>query len=256
MGCGPACLAGRRGRRGRRVVRRRGEHGAVVADGGGQPILGGQRLLDAGGVPRAVVAGRPVGPEPVDEGQLVLPHGELGQRGLEHEHVPAAAELVVVEEPEPHRRRRWHGHGDHPPPAVGLGGRGRVGEERPPVVADDDGAVVAPEGLVERARVEGQGAGVVAPVGRHAGRRVAPEERGDGVVAGGGQLREQVAPRVGGVGEPVQAQGQWAVGRAVLEVGELHAVGRDGAGGVAGGVSFAHGGRVADGPPAAPASLL
>ena len=123
-------------------------------------------------------------------------------------------------------------------------------------MADDDGAVVAPEGLVEPARIEGQGAGVVAPVGRHACGRIAPQERGHGVVAGSGQLREQVAPRVGGVGEPVQAQGQGAVGGPVLEVGELQAAGRDRAGGGAGCVSIAHRRRVADGPPAARASLL
>ena len=47
------------------------------------------------------------------------------------------------------------------------------------------------------------------------------------MVAGCGEPGEQVAPGVGGVGEPVQAEGQGPVRGAFAEVGELDAVGGD-----------------------------
>ena len=75
--------------------------------------------------------------------------------------------------------------------------------------------------------VDAEHAGLVAAVGRHGGGRVAALERGDGPVAGVGQLGQQVPPRVGAVGEAVQAQGQRTL-VASGEVGEVHAVRRDG----------------------------
>jgi hypothetical protein len=52
-----------------------------------------------------------------------------------------------------------------------------VGGLRAPVVADDDGPVVAAESLVQGDGVLGQGAGLVAAVGWYAGGRVAAGER-------------------------------------------------------------------------------
>ena len=105
-------------------------------------------------------------------------------------------------------------------------GHGGVGGQGAPVVADDDGVVPAPERLVERAGVTGQGADLVAAVGGDGRGGVAPQERCDGVEAGSGQLWEQESPAMGGVGKAVEAQSQGPVGRALFEVGELHAVRR------------------------------
>ena len=70
-----------------------------------------------------------------------------------------------------------HRHGDDAPPAIRLVvGRG-VGGHRAPVVADDHRVAVAAERLVERAGVEAEHAGLVAPVGGHRGRRVAAHPR-------------------------------------------------------------------------------
>ena len=87
---------------------------------------------------------------------------------------------------------------------------------------------VAAERVVEGVDVAGQRADLVETVGRDGGGRVRPEERGHRVVAGLAQGGQEVAPRVGGVGEPVEAEGQRAVRRTGFEVGELDAVGFDG----------------------------
>ena len=96
-----------------------------------------------------------------------------------------------------------------------LVGHRAVGGQGAPVVPDQDGVVAAAEGLVQGVGVPHQGTHLVAPVGRERGRRVAPQERRHGVVAGRGQLGEQIAPGVRGVGEAVQAQGERPVGRPV-----------------------------------------
>ena len=84
-------------------------------------------------------------------------------------------------------------------------GHGGVGGQRPPVVADDDGIVGAPECRVERIGVTGQGADLVTAVGWDRGGGVAPQERRDGMESGRRQFREQESPRVGGVGKAVEA---------------------------------------------------
>ena len=104
-----------------------------------------------------------------------------------------------------------HGGGDHPAPAVGLVGHGGVGGDGAPVVADDDGVLAGAQGVVQCVGIPGQGANLVVAVGRNLGRAVAAEERGHGVVAGGGQLGQEVAPGVGRVGKPVETQGQGTV---------------------------------------------
>ena len=154
-------------------------------------------------------------------------HGVLGQRRLEEEHVPAPAELVEGEESVGHRGLGGDRGGDHPPPASGLEGGGAVGGEGAPVVADEHRVVGPAQGCVELAGVDGQGPGVVAAVGRDRGGRIPPHERGHGVEPGIGQAGQEIAPGMGGVGEAVQAQGQRAVARPVLEVGEVDAIGRD-----------------------------
>ena len=105
-------------------------------------------------------------------------------------------------------------------------GHGGIGGQRAPVVTDDDGVARAPERLVEQVGVTGQGADLVAAVGGNGGGGVAPQERRHGMEAGSGELGEQESPGMGGVGKAVEAQGQRPVGRALLEVGELHAVRR------------------------------
>ncbi len=95
-------------------------------------------------------------------------------------------------------------------------------------MTDEHGVAPAAESLVQGAGVESQGPGVVAAVLGDRGRGVPPEERGHGVEAGVGQTGQEMAPGVGGVGEAVEAQGQWTVVRARLEIGELGAVGPDG----------------------------
>ena len=73
----------------------------------------------------------------------------VGQRVLEEEHVPAAPELVVGEERRQRRRPAGHRGGDDPAPALGREGRGAVGGDGAPVVADDHGVAVAAERLVQ-----------------------------------------------------------------------------------------------------------
>ena len=222
-------LAGGLGRGSGRVFGRRGEHGPVVADGSRQVRLGSERLLHAGGVPRPVITRRPVGPQPVDERMVLHADGELGKGGLEDEDVPAAPELLVGEEPESHRASRRHGHGDHLGPAVWCMGGSRIGEQRPPVVPDDDRIISATERFVQGAGVEGEGPGVVAPIDGNRSGGVAAQKRGDRVVTGIGQPGEKVPPGVGGVREPVEAERQGSVLGAGGQVPELEAVGGDGA---------------------------
>ena len=97
----------------------------------------------------------------------------------------------------------------------GASGGGAVGGDRAPVVADEHGAAVAAERLV-------QGAGVARPAPPSgSGRRPAPRSGRSpaGTAPPPGSRRsasvgEEVPPGPGRVGEPVQAQRQRAVGRA------------------------------------------
>ena len=105
----------------------RGAHGAVVADGGDDVLGVADGLLDAGDVPGAVVAGRPVAPEVVDEGVVIEREGNLRHRGQEEEHVPTLLQLRVGEQRHADGRRRGDGGGDGAAPAVGLVGHRAVG---------------------------------------------------------------------------------------------------------------------------------
>jgi|GEM_PF-5340867 len=167
-------------------------------------------------------------------------HRQFGQRGLEYEHVPAAAELGVVEEAESEGGRRWDGQRHRPRPALRCVGDGRVRDQASPVVTDEYGVGSTPEHFVQGADIERQGACVVAPVVGHLGGRVTPQKRSDGVVAGVGQAGEEVPPGMGRVREPMQAQGQRAIDRARLETGEIEPVGDVGPGSCAGLRSSVH----------------
>ena len=68
---------------------------------------------------------------------------------------------------------------------------------------------------VQRVGIADDRTELVVAVGRQLGRCVATQEGGHGVEAGPGQLRQQVTPGVGRVGEPVEAQGQGPFGRAL-----------------------------------------
>ena len=104
----------------------------------------------------------------------------------------------------------------------GCQGRGRVGAVGSPVVADDDGLLVAAEGLVQGIGVETEHARLVAAVGCQRRRRVAALEGGDRPEAGVRERGEQVAEGVCRVGIAVQAQRERA--GSDLEVGEVDAV--------------------------------
>ena len=108
-------------------------------------------------------------------------------------------------------------------------GGSRIGEQRPPVVPDDDRIISATERFVQGAGVEGEGPGVVAPIDGNRSGGVAAQKRGDRVVTGIGQPGEKVPPGVGGVREPVEAERQGSVLGAGGQVPEFQAVGGDGA---------------------------
>ena len=226
LGCRHQCrrlLVGQFGRLQRGVP-----HGAVVPDGSDDVLGVADRLLDASGVPRAVVAGRPVAPEVIDEGVVVQGERDLRRRGQEEEHVPALLQLRVGEERHADGCRRGDGRRDGPAPAVGLVGDGAVGGQSAPVVADDDGVATAPEDLVQRIGVLHQRSDLIAPVGRNGGRGVAALERRHGPEARRRQFGQQVAPRVRRIGEAVQAEGERPVLGPIGQAGEFQPVGSDG----------------------------
>ena len=79
------------------VMEGRIEHGAVVAEGCGQPFGvtdGGAHVVDVGvgGVARG-----PVFPEAGDEFEVIHANHKISQRALEEEHVPAPLQLAVGE---------------------------------------------------------------------------------------------------------------------------------------------------------------
>ena len=94
--------------------------------------------------------------------------------------------------------------------------------QRTPVVGDDHGVAVAPEGLVEPVGVVYEVGDGVAAVSRDGGGGEAPHEGGHRPEPGPGQGGHEMAVGVGRVREAVQAQCKWA--RAALEVGEIEAI--------------------------------
>jgi len=149
---------------------------------------------------------------------------EVCERVLEEEHVPAPLELRGHRhEGGRERRAGWHRHDDDAGPPLGRVDRGAVRCDRSPVMADEHGPLVAAQPVVQRDRVEREGAGLVARVaGRRAGRVPALERR-HGAIPSGGEARQQVPPSVRAVREPVEAQRQRAV-RARAQVGQLDPV--------------------------------
>ena len=194
-------------------------------------LAGSRRAsLTCGRSLRGVVAGRPVGPQPVDEGEVVHRHRHVGQRVLEEEHVPGPLQLVVGEEGAGQRRRGRHGHRHQAPPPGRRGGgpprrrpappsRGRRARRRRRRRARRAGATASSAST----------AGLVVPVGGYGRRRIPAQPGGHRPVARRGQGGEQMPPRPRRVGEPVQAQGQRRVRVAGREVGERQPVGLDGA---------------------------
>jgi hypothetical protein len=77
-------------------------------------------------------------------------------------------------------------------------------------MADEDRMPVSAENLMQGTGVACQRAYAVAAVIRDRSRGVSAHERSDGVEAGSSQFGQQVPPRAGGVGKPVQAQRQRA----------------------------------------------
>ena len=92
-------------------------------------------------------------------------------------------------------------------------------------MADQHRVLAAAEGFVKCAGVGTERSGLVAAVRRDLRRGVSAHPRSHRPVALGGQGRQQVAPGVSGVGEPVQAQRKRPVSGPFCEICELHAVG-------------------------------
>ena len=87
---------------------------------------------------------------------------------------------------------------------------------------------VSAKGSVEGDHVRGEGAGVIAAVSRHLGRRIPSHEGGHRPVASLGQFGQEVAVGPGGVRKAMQAQRQWPL--AHLQVVKSQLVGLDNAG--------------------------
>jgi hypothetical protein len=93
-------------------------------------------------------------------------------------------------------------------------------------VPDDHGVACASEHIVEHVGVAGHCTYLVATVRGDLRRGIPPQERGDGVESGVGQLRKEKTPGVSRVGKPMEAQREGTVGRSLVEVGELQPIDR------------------------------
>ncbi len=94
-------------------------------------------------------------------------------------------------------------------------------------MADDDGISISTQGFVEGIGVKTELGELVALVGWDLGWGIATLCWSDDVIAACGQFGHQVTPGVRAIWKAVQQQGQGPIARPVLEVGELHVVGRN-----------------------------
>ena len=127
---------------------------AVVAQGGAAAARSAQRLEDVDEILAGVVAGGPVAPELRDH----LVEAALGGGQLVVEEVPAHPRLAGGHAELERRERlddrggRRNGERDVLAEAVRFHGGDGIGRDRAPVVADQDGPIVAPQGGGARAR--------------------------------------------------------------------------------------------------------
>ena len=99
------------------------EERPVVADGRLQVAWGPHAVLGLGQVVSGVVAGRPVGPDTVDVGEVVHGDHHVGDRHLVEPPVELPLQLGIGEHDLGVVGQRRDVHDDDPVPAVGLAGR-------------------------------------------------------------------------------------------------------------------------------------
>jgi hypothetical protein len=198
-------------------------HRAVggLRDAGGRPVPVHRR----GEVRRARPGGtRPALHEVGDRVVIGAGQPSLGQpRDLEAEGVPRRPSLGRVGDAGPQPARVGHGEDHQPAHGTGVQRRHGPAEQPTPVVADDDGVLLA-ECAHQRRHVGRQRREVVA-AGRLVAGAVAAQIGGDHVEAGVGQTGELRSPGPPELGETVQQEDQ----RSLTRLGGVqpHAVGGD-----------------------------
>ena len=189
-----------------RIAIRRMERVAIVAERRRHHAGLTERRLHALDDGRGIEFRRGVSPPVLEEGKVVGGHDLLGVRHLKEVGVPDAF-VALVARGEVAAEGRGMGRADGDDALDALGGeRGRAIRGRgPPVVTDQEGAL-RPQRSDERHRILGQQDRLIPAVRRRRGGRISPHERRDTAKTGGRQDGQEVAVRVGVVGEPVETQ--------------------------------------------------
>ena len=120
----------------------------------------------------------------------------LSRRSLQRNQVEEALELIVVAEQFRVERERWNGEGHHSPPAIRSERGGAVAGLGAPVVADQNGLIVAAQRVVQANCIGDERPDPEAAIRRNLGRRISAHERRHRVITRIGQRRQQKPPGV------------------------------------------------------------
>ena len=121
---------------------------------------------------------------------------------LEEEHVPTAFNLREVRQEGNADCIAWrHRHRDNFGKSIGSNIGGDVGNNRAPVVTDDDRIRATPKCIAQSEGIHGRGSSLKAAVRGNLSWGVSTQERSDSAKTSIGESRKQMTPGMGRIGE-------------------------------------------------------